>query len=608
MEKATEASTPSMETRFNQLVDMYQHITSLMYNMMVGQATQASCCGICGMIGHPTYMCHTHSFDGFQQRNHDSFSYGYNPTLSQDYQNFNYGAQQPNFQHFHHGPAVPSSSSNDSSLADVINSLALNTQQYQNVAIQFQKENLHFQAETRANIQNLDSKINSSLKNLEHQFSQLATSVVKLESQCKLPSQNEVNANHIACSVTLKNGKELEDPPSWSRYAHSTAEPEIVQNSDSVPAAKKSSQTPSFIVRPPFPQRFQKSNKERDDKEILETFRKVAVNIPLLDAIKNMPSYEKFLKELCTNRKKLAENEKVQMAQNVSAIIQKKLPPKCRDQGMFSIPCRIGNVYIEQAMCDLGASINVMPLSLYSTLNAGELKKTNLILRLADKSYVYPKGVLEDVLVQVDGLVFPADFYVLDMKDDHSEKRHDILLGRPFLSTAKTKINVYEGTFSMEFDGEVVKFNVMKSPNEVSSVCKVEIVDFGIQEVLELPQQDESDIVLDASINKDCFEKLKKDDETHETYEEVMFQGIGITARNNSEWVENIIPKPPWLTTSLEKIECVKSANLPPKLSWLSKIMERSNFEDDIMISKPPWCNVTLAPFKNAENDVFEPP
>ena len=87
-----------------------------------------------------------------------------------------------------------------------------------------------------------------------------------------------------------------------------------------------------------------------------------------------------------------------------------------------------------------------------------------------------------------------------------------------------------------------------------------------------------------------------------------MFQGIGITIRNNLEWVENIIPKPPWLNTSIEKIEFVTSGNLPQKSSWLSTIIERSNFEHDIMISKPPWCNMIVAPFKNAENDVFEPP
>ena len=131
--------------------------------------------------------------------------------------------------------------------------------------------------------------------------------------------------------------------------------------------------------------------------------------------------------------------EKVSVGENVFAVLQKKLPPKCKDQGMFAISCTIGNVGIKRAMCDLGASINVMPLSIYSSLNAGPLKETGVVIQLADRSIVYPEGVLEDVLVQVNGLIFPADFFVLDMEDDKSSNSSDILLGRPFLSTARTK-------------------------------------------------------------------------------------------------------------------------------------------------------------------------
>ncbi|KAE8705810.1 tRNA dimethylallyltransferase 2 [Hibiscus syriacus] len=122
--------------------------------------------------------------------------------------------------------------------------------------------------------------------------------------------------------------------------------------------------------------RFAKSKKEAEDKEIIETFRKIEVNIPLLDAIKQVPRYAKVLKELCTNKRKLKGNEKVSMGESVSAVLQKKLPPKCKDPGMFTIPCKLGNVRIERAMLDLGASINIMPLSIYSSLNVGPLKET----------------------------------------------------------------------------------------------------------------------------------------------------------------------------------------------------------------------------------------
>lgn len=111
---------------------------------------------------------------------------------------------------------------------------------------------------------------------------------------------------------------------------------------------------------------------------------------------------------------------------------------------MFPISCKIGNVGIHRVMCDLGASINVMPLSIYKSLNASALKKARVIIQLANQSVVHPKGVLENILVQVSELVFLADFYVLDMEEDKSCNSSNILLGRPFLSTIREKIDVYD--------------------------------------------------------------------------------------------------------------------------------------------------------------------
>ncbi|KAL2250079.1 UNVERIFIED_CONTAM: hypothetical protein Sindi_2481600 [Sesamum indicum] len=130
-------------------------------------------------------------------------------------------------------------------------------------------------------------------------------------------------------------------------------------------------------------------------------------------------------------------------------------------------------------MCDLGASINIMPLTIYESLNVGALKETGVILQLADHSVVYPKGVLEDVLVQVNELVFPADFYVLDMKEDISPNSTSILLGRPFLKTSKTKIDVGAGILSMEFDNEVMSFKIggaMKYSNDVHSIFLIDFI------------------------------------------------------------------------------------------------------------------------------------
>ncbi|XP_023752641.2 uncharacterized protein LOC111901006 [Lactuca sativa] len=189
-----------------------------------------------------------------------------------------------------------------------------------------------------------------------------------------------------------------------------------------------------------------------EEKEILDTFRKVEVNIPLLDAIKQIPRYAKLLKELCTNKRKLKGNEKILMNENASAVLQRKLPPKCKDPGIFTVPCKIGDVTFSSVMLDLGASINVLPYSVYESLNVGPLSETGVIISLSDKSRVFPRGVLEDVLVQVNQLVFPADFYVIDLNEQVSSMSVLILLGRPFLKTAWTKIDVYTGSLTMEFD------------------------------------------------------------------------------------------------------------------------------------------------------------
>ena len=261
----------------------------------------------------------------------------------------------------------------------------------------------------------------------------------------------------------------------------------------------------TLSIPPPFPSRFKQSKKEEQEKEILETFRKVEVNIPLLDAIKQVPRYAKFLKELCSNKRKLSGNEKVSVGENVSAVLQRKLPPKCKDPGTFTIPCTIGNTRFERCMLDLGASINVMPYSIYNSLNLGPMEETGIIIQLADRSNAYPKGVMEDVLVQVNELVFPADFYILEMEDELSPNPTPILLGRPFLKTARTKIDVHDGTLTMEFDGEVIRFNIfeaMRYPSDVHSVFAMDDINTLVQDFFELSGNDSFEIAISKILRK----------------------------------------------------------------------------------------------------------
>nr|XP_028962161.1 uncharacterized protein LOC114826255 [Malus domestica] len=164
-----------------------------------------------------------------------------------------------------------------------------------------------------------------------------------------------------------------------------------------------------------------------------------------------------------SNKRRFNDQETVALSEEVSAVLQRKLPPKLKDAGSFTIPCVIGGKKFRRALCDLGASINMMPYSVYESLNLGDLKETKVVIQLADCSNRYPKGLLEDVLVQVNELIFPADFFVLEMEHDPMFTALPLILGKPFLRTARTKIDVYDGTLTMEIDGESVKFRIFNA-------------------------------------------------------------------------------------------------------------------------------------------------
>ena len=178
-----------------------------------------------------------------------------------------------------------------------------------------------------------------------------------------------------------------------------------------------------------------------------------------------MPRYAKILKDLCTKKRKLKGNEIMYVGENYTVTLQKKLPPKLKNTKCFTIPSIIGKKKIDKAMLDLGASINVMPYSIYASLNLGDLKETGVVIQLANRSNAYPRGLLGDVLVHVNELVFSVDFYVLDMEDG---KNFPLALGHPFITVARTKIDVHQGTLLMEFDGEVVHFHIFKEKGEPS--------------------------------------------------------------------------------------------------------------------------------------------
>ncbi|CAM8904921.1 unnamed protein product [Rhodiola kirilowii] len=238
------------------------------------------------------------------------------------------------------------------------------------------------------------------------------------------------------------------------------------------------------------------------DEDVFELFSKVEINIPLLEAIKQIPRYAKFLKERCTNRRRNTRYDQELMSRNVSAVIQRKVPPKCGDPGTYTITCTIGNIRIENCMLDLGASINVLPFSIYSCLRIGPLEPTGLTIQLVDRSCKQPEGKIEDVLVQIGELVFPADFYVLKMENGRPTDHAPILLGRPFLTTSKMKIDCGSGMLSMEVEGEVFSFDIfraMKHPMEFEEIHALDTLDDLVQEVQPEPRADPLEAILNGA-------------------------------------------------------------------------------------------------------------
>ncbi|GJR66973.1 reverse transcriptase domain-containing protein [Tanacetum coccineum] len=162
-----------------------------------------------------------------------------------------------------------------------------------------------------------------------------------------------------------------------------------------------------------------------------------------------MPKQAKVLKDLLSNKAKL-ENaaSSVTLSEECSAAIQKNLPQKKGDPGSFTSPCLIGTMPVKNALADLGASINLMPHSLFLKLGISELKPTKMSIQLADRSIKYPIGICENLLVELDKFIFPVDFVILEMDEDASVP---IILGRPFLATARAVIDIHDGKLSLRF-------------------------------------------------------------------------------------------------------------------------------------------------------------
>ncbi|GKA22565.1 reverse transcriptase domain-containing protein [Tanacetum coccineum] len=307
---------------------------------------------------------------------------------------------------------------------------------------------------------------NIELKNMFGQFMKMNTA--STSGSGSLPSNTIANPRGDLKAITTRSGISYDGPPipppSSSLPKEVEREPEVTK--DTVLPSTENIQ-PSVLAL-----------------KFLEIFRKLHFELSFADALLHMPKFATMFKSLLNNKEKLFElATTTSVNENCSAVILKKLPEKLGDPDKFLIPCDFLELDECLALADLGASINLMPLSIWKKLSLPELTPTQMILELADRSTTRPAGIAEDVFVKVGKFHFPTDFVVVDYVVD---PRVPLILGRPFLRTGRALIDVYGEELTLRHDDEAVTFKVGQTSryfyNDAESINRIDVIDVACEE------------------------------------------------------------------------------------------------------------------------------
>ncbi|GJW67570.1 reverse transcriptase domain-containing protein [Tanacetum coccineum] len=321
-------------------------------------------------------------------------------------------------------------------------------------------------------------------------------------SSSSLPSNTIPNPRNEANPITTRSGVSYDGPPIpplvVEKEPEVTKDTELPSTEDIQPQVvqdlgkdKEPIKEPSLAQKTktslPYPSRFAKEKiREKDDilaSKFMEIFRNLHFELSFADALIHMPKFASMFKKMLNNKDKLIELTKTPLNENCSAVVLKKLPEKLGDPGRFLIPCDFSEFDNCLALADLGASINLMPLSIWKKLGLPGLNDTKMVLELADRTISKPTGVAENVFVKVGKFYFPADFVVLDFIAD---PRVPLILGRPFLRTAHALIDVYEGEITLRNDDQSLTLKCGDTPsisyNNLESLKKVDLIDVTCEE------------------------------------------------------------------------------------------------------------------------------
>ncbi|KAL4397122.1 hypothetical protein AHAS_Ahas01G0160300 [Arachis hypogaea] len=344
-------------------------------------------------------------------------------------------------------------------------------------------------------------------------------------SSSNLPSQPQPNPKGGLNAITLRSGTTLKEIP--PRILENIHEEEVIVEAphEEEEVGKRHEEEGVNLKEPkrkalvdesipiPFPSMVKKAKKMPEfDMNMLQVFKKVEVTIPLLDAIQQIPKYAKFLKDLCTHKDKIGELETLSLGSSISSLME-PIPKKYGDPGPCLVSCCISGHTFHDCMCDLGACVSIILLSTFVRLNLPPLKRLAARFALADKSVITITGIAKDALVGIKDLIFPVDFYILEMPPTENRSSSSVLLGRPFLKTSKFKLDAFTGTYSFEVGDKTIKFNlekVMKHPPEEHSVLRCDVIDEVVAEVQE------------EDHNKLCHQAIEETDDEEDEHEEVV--------------------------------------------------------------------------------------
>ncbi|GKA64338.1 reverse transcriptase domain-containing protein [Tanacetum coccineum] len=281
--------------------------------------------------------------------------------------------------------------------------------------------------------------------------------------------------------------------PPTNNESTKDVQPPVVQVETHVPifepvVAPVSALKPNLKPSIPYPSRLNDQKiREKANNQIekfYQIFQDLHFDISFADALILMPKFASTLKSLISNKEKLFELARTPLNEHCSAVLLKKLPKKLGDPGKFLIPCDFPGMDECLALANLGASINLMPLSVWKKLSLSELTLTCMTLELADRSITQPIGIAEDVYVKVGKFQFPADFVVVDFNAD---PRVPLILERSFLKTGRALIDVYEGELTLRVGKEAVTFNLdqtsrYSSNYDDNSVNRIDVIEMACEE------------------------------------------------------------------------------------------------------------------------------